>query len=308
MTGCPPDISGYWAAMRGSPLVSIIIPTHNDGPVLSQAIDCSLNQTYANREIIVVDDGSTDDTEQLLRREYHGKIKYVRQGNRGAGAARNTGTRMASGKYLQFLDADDLLDPDKIDAQVRQLRDIPDRALSYCDYVRCDIDDITIRYRRTSPVLQTENPYNDIMLRWETKLSIPIHCFLFDASFFGEYGIAFDETLPANEDWECWMNIFALDPKVVFIDRVLAYYRVRTGSRCGNRAKMRRAWVAAIEKQIEKNKRNKVLVQNLVIRKQEMKYEYREASPLMRMMQRWDPAIQNAYERIIPWRIKRLFY
>ncbi|HTG01791.1 MAG TPA: glycosyltransferase, partial [Nitrospirota bacterium] len=65
--------------MQEMPLVSIIIPTYNDGLVVCQAIDCSLNQTYKNREVIVVDDGSTDATEQLLKERYQDKIVYVRQ-------------------------------------------------------------------------------------------------------------------------------------------------------------------------------------------------------------------------------------
>lgn len=266
--------------MQESPLVSIIIPTYNNGSVVCEAIDCSLNQTYENREIIVVDDGSTDHTEQLLKKKYKGRITYVRQENKGTGSARNTGIKCASGKYLQFLDADDLLDPDKISIQVRQLQNIPDKALSYCDYVRCDIDDITVTYRRTSPVLQNEKPFDDVMLKWETEVSIPSNCFIFDAAFFKECGIAFDESLPANEDWECWMNVFALDPKVVFVDKVLAYYRVRRDSRCSNRLNIRNSYFMAIDKQIQKHRLNKKIVEKLNIRKKQMKYLFRDVNPL----------------------------
>ena len=265
--------------MQESPLVSIIIPTYNNGPVVCQAIDCSLNQTYDNREIIVVDDGSTDNTEQLLDRKYKGKITYVRQENKGPGSARNTGIKYATGEYLQFLDADDLLAPDKLSIQIGQLKNIPEKALSYCDYVRCDIDDITVTYGRKSPVLQNENPFVDIMMKWETEVSIPPNCFIFDAAFFKECGISFDEGLPANEDWECFMNVFALDPKVVFVDRVLAYYRVRKDSRCSNRLKMRNSYIMAIDKQIRKHRLNKEVVHNLNIRKKQLKYLYRDVSP-----------------------------
>ncbi|MDQ7786450.1 MAG: glycosyltransferase [Thermodesulfovibrionales bacterium] len=265
--------------MQESPLISIIIPTYNNFPVVCDAIDCSLNQTYENREIIVIDDGSTDHTGQLLERKYKDRIIYVHQDNKGPGSARNTGIRYASGKYLQFLDADDLLDPDKIRIQIRQLQDIPETALSYCDYVRCDINDITVTYGRKSPVLQNENPFLDIMMKWETEVSIPPNCFIFDAAFFKEYGISFDESLPANEDWECWMNVFALNPKVVFVDRVLAYYRVRSNSRCSNKLNMRNSYIMAIDKQIQKHRLNKEAVHNLNIRKKQLKYLYRDFSP-----------------------------
>jgi glycosyltransferase involved in cell wall biosynthesis len=292
--------------IQASPLVSIIIPTYNNASVVCQAIDCSLHQTYENREIIVVDDGSTDDTEQLLKKKYKDRIIYVRQENKGTGGARNTGIRNASGKYLQFLDADDLLDLDKIRIQISQLKDIPGNALSYCDYVCCDIDDMAVTYKRLSPVLQNEKPFDDIIQKWEIDLSIPVHCFLFDADFFKEGGLSFDESLPANEDWDCWMDLFALDPAVVFIDRVLASYRIRKDSRCRNRIKMRQSYIMAINKQIKKNRLNKEIVHMLNLRKKKIKFLYRDAGLLMRIMARCPTVVNKIYCKIVPWRIQRM--
>ncbi len=288
-------------------MVSIIIPTYNDGPVVYQAIDCSLNQTYENREVIVVDDGSTDDTELTLKRKYSGRIIYVRQENKGPGAARNTGVRTASGKYVQFLDADDLLEPDKISIQIERLQNLPAKALSYCDYAIYDIDDMSVTYNRISPLLPNKNPFDDIMMKWETDLSIPVHCFLFDMAFFKECGIAFDERLPANEDWECWMNIFALDPKVVFVDKVLASCRVRRGSRSRNRLSMRKSYLTAINKQIQKNRANKEVVKKLNRRKKEVRYHYRDVSLIMRIMERFPPTVKKYYIENVRWGIQRIF-
>jgi glycosyltransferase involved in cell wall biosynthesis len=294
--------------MNHSPLVSIIIPTYNDGHVICDAIDCSLNQTYNNLEIIVVDDGSIDGTDQLLKEKYGSRIKYIRQENKGPSAARNNGIRHASGEYLQFLDADDLIDLDKINIQIRELQNIPGSSLSYCDYVCCDENDITIVHeKRISPVLQREKPFDDIMMKWETELSIPMHCFIFDATFFKEHGLAFDESLPSNEDWECWMNIFAFHPTVVFIDRVLAYYRRRRDSRCGDRVKMRQGYLMAINKQMQKYKKNKEVFRKLNIRKKQIKYFYRDMSPVARMMDGCHPIIRNVCARLVPQRIKRIF-
>ncbi len=159
--------------MREAPLVSIIIPTYNDRSAVTEAVDCSLNQTYVNREVIVVDDGSTDGTDRLLREEYKDRIIFVRQANKGPGAARNTGVRRASGKYLQFLDADDLLDPEKIEIQVRLLEGISGRALSYCDYALFQAAETIAKPRRVSPLLEHGKPFDDIMLKWETELEHP---------------------------------------------------------------------------------------------------------------------------------------
>jgi len=288
--------------MEQIPLVSIIIPTYNNASVVCDAINCALQQTYGNLEVLVIDDGSTDDTEQMLQRTYGDAITCIRQKNGGPGSARNTGIRHATGKYVQFLDADDLLAPDKIRIQVERLRHIPGRALSYCDYVCRDLDDSTVTYefRHLSPRLQKENPFNDILLKWETELSIPMHCFLFDTAIFKEHAIAFDESLPTNEDWDCWMDVFALKPTVIFIDQVLAYYRMRKNSRCTDRVRMRKGHLKAIDKQIDKYRSNSDVVRNLAIRKARLKYLYRDASLTMRM-------IERCPSWLVPWRIRNFF-
>lgn len=96
------------------PLVSIVIPCYNSAPFVRAAIDSALDQTHAHMEIIVVDDGSTDDTSYVLS-SYGNRIRAVTQPNRGPSAARNVGLRMARGEFVQFLDADDVLLPEKIE-------------------------------------------------------------------------------------------------------------------------------------------------------------------------------------------------
>ena len=293
--------------MEQYPLTSIIIPTYNDGKVVCDAIDCSLRQTYDNLEIIVVDDGSDDGTEGLLKSRYGDGIKYIHQENKGLSSARNTGIRHASGKYLQFLDADDLIQDIKISIQIELMRDISGIAVAYCDYVRSDIDDPAIAYGRMSPLLQGERPFDDLMMKWETEVSIPPHCFLFDAAIFREYGVAFDESLPNHEDWECWMNVFALDPKVVFIEMPLADYRRRKDSMCVNRLKMREGYLSAIDKQIQKNNSSNDVVRKLNARKKQIRCFYRDMSPMMRLMDRCHPVVKKLYSEIVPWRIQRIF-
>ena len=98
--------------------VSVVIPTFNRRQLLPQAIDSVFTQTLRPREIIVVDDGSTDDTGRLFRDTYEGRVSYYRQSNQGVSAARNLGARRASGKYLAFLDSDDSWVPEKLERQV----------------------------------------------------------------------------------------------------------------------------------------------------------------------------------------------
>ncbi len=101
-----------------SPMVSAVIPTYNYGQYVCEAVESALNQTYRNMEVIVVDDGSTDDTRERLA-PYMDSIRYIYQENQGLSAARNTGIRAASGEWIALLDSDDTWTPRKTEAQLR---------------------------------------------------------------------------------------------------------------------------------------------------------------------------------------------
>lgn len=107
------------------PLVSVVIPTHNAAQFIGEAIDSALRQDYPNKEIIVVDDGSTDHTLDIAR-SYQGKVSVIAQANQGAAVARNTGLDAAQGEFIAFLDSDDLWLPGKLTAQVNHLLQHPD--------------------------------------------------------------------------------------------------------------------------------------------------------------------------------------
>ena len=108
-----------------APLVSVMIPSYNPGPYLREAIDSVLAQTYFPLELIVVDDGSTDESGAVAQ-GYGDALTYVRQENAGNGAARNTAVAHAQGEFFAFLDADDRFLPDKIERQMSVLAERPD--------------------------------------------------------------------------------------------------------------------------------------------------------------------------------------
>ena len=101
-------------------LISVIIPTFNRVEFISEAIDSVLSQTYSNFEIIVVDDGSTDNTKQLLTK-YGSRITYDFQENKGVSSARNKGLDIAKGEWIAFLDSDDIWLPEKLSLQMQDL-------------------------------------------------------------------------------------------------------------------------------------------------------------------------------------------
>ncbi len=114
------------------PLVSIIIPCFNAATCVGEAIECSLSQTHPRVEVIVVDDGSTDQSVEILK-SYGDRIRWTTGPNRGGCAARNSGLQMAQGEFVQFLDADDLLHPSKVCRQLALAQEQPDRIV-YSDY------------------------------------------------------------------------------------------------------------------------------------------------------------------------------
>src|SRR5918993_3371746 len=119
------------------PLVTVVIPCYNQAHFLGEAIESVLSQSYPNFEVVVVDDGSTDDTSEVASR-YPQKVRLIRQENRGLAGARNTGIGHARGEYLVFLDADDRLLPEALEAGGRELEAHPE-----CAFVSSRRDNIT---------------------------------------------------------------------------------------------------------------------------------------------------------------------
>jgi len=118
-------------------LVSVIIPTYNRAHLVKEAIDSVLSQTYQNFEIIVVDDGSTDDTKDVLV-PYKDKITYIYQQNQGGSAARNTGLKHSKGEYISFVDSDDLWLPEKLEKQVEVLENDNDIGFVFSSFIQID--------------------------------------------------------------------------------------------------------------------------------------------------------------------------
>ncbi len=117
-------------------LVSVIIPTHNFAEYISESIDSVLAQTYRGFEIIIVDDGSTDNTKEVVEKwGQSDKVRYFYQENKGPGAARNRGIKESKGDYIAFLDADDLWLPEKLKKQMDKFNQSPELGFIHTDYV-----------------------------------------------------------------------------------------------------------------------------------------------------------------------------
>jgi len=177
----------------GNPLVSVIIPLYNQKEFVGEAIESILNQSYQNIEIIVVNDGSTDEPSEILKK-YKKEIKLINQKNKGLAAARNTGIKYSSGEYIQLLDADDFLVKDKIKFQL-EFNKSRNSDVSYCEI--SSYDNKTGRsYPRN--LGEVKDMFSHLFNFWYTY-PLPVHSLLIKKDVFERFGL-FNEDLKAVED------------------------------------------------------------------------------------------------------------
>lgn len=212
-----------------TPLVSVIIPCYRQAHYLPEALDSALNQSHPNCEILVVNDGSPDDTEAVAQR-YGDRIHYIYRPNGGLSAARNTGIAHARGVYLKYLDADDHLHPDQIAWQVEALGGRTDR-----------VSLTTVRlYRDGEPEQYIDHVPSAKALLPDLFQDIDwggIHGFLIPTDLTRAVG-GFDETLKCVEDWNYLCRLGLHDPQLVTDPRVGCFYRLRAGSMSTDRPGM----------------------------------------------------------------------
>jgi len=181
------------------PQVSVIIPTYNRGWIIKEAIDSVLAQDYTEFELIVVDDGSTDHTADVLD-SYRNVIKVLSQKNKGVSAARNRGIAEASGKFIAFLDSDDLWLSQKLSAQIEFFTQTPDALI-------CQTEEVWIRNGLiVNPKKRHKKPSGMI---FEPSLAL---CLVSPSAVMIRRSLLeivgnFDETLPACEDYDLWLRI-----------------------------------------------------------------------------------------------------
>ena len=224
------------------PQVSVIIPTYNRSWIIKEAIDSVLAQDYKEFELIVVDDGSTDHTSDVLD-SYRNVIKVLSQKNKGVSAARNRGIAEASGKFIAFLDSDDLWLPQKLSTQVEFFNKTPDALI-------CQTEEVWIRNGlRVNPKKRHKKPSGMIFkLSLELCLVSP-SAVMIKRSLFDRVG-EFDETLPACEDYDLWLRISSRFP-IYLIDTPLIIKRGGHDDQLSSRAGLDKFRIKAIEKIIK---------------------------------------------------------
>lgn len=227
--------------------VSIIVPCYNQAEYLDECLQSVLNQTYSNWECFIVNDGSTDKTEITAKKwaQKDPRFVYIYKKNGGLSSARNSGLEAAKGKYIQFLDSDDILDKNKLQMSLDALDKASDSnlkvAISNFKMFVANPDDSSSAYCDLKP---EQFNFESLVYNWGDSFTIPIHCGLFEALLFT--GFRFPENIKSKEDWVMWVSIFHKNTKAIFIDKPLALYR-RNPSSMTMKQDMSQDYMAACE-------------------------------------------------------------
>lgn len=158
------------------PLVSIIIPVYNAESFARQALQSALAQTYSNIEVIVVNDGSTDRSPEVISEFNDPRIRFIQQRNRGGSAARNAGIERAKGEYIKFLDADDVLLHEAIERQVEQSKKLNENEIVFGDFNFINLEDAITAvnvFEETEDL--TAEPETFFLSKWKILISCPLH-------------------------------------------------------------------------------------------------------------------------------------
>ena len=200
-------------------LVSIIMPSYNTGKFIQETINSVKNQTYNNWELIIVDDGSTDNTDEVVRAIKDDRIKYIKNKvNKGAAISRNIALREAKGKWIAFLDSDDLWKEDKLEKQIKFMED-NNYYFSYTNYIEIDENSNFNGRKITGP--QKITRIGMFNYCWPGCLTV-----MYDSKRIGLIQI---EDIKKNNDYAMWLKA-CKKADCYLLNEELAMYRKRTGS------------------------------------------------------------------------------
>lgn len=222
---------------------SIVVPCYNQGSYLDDCLNSIFQQTFENWECLIIDDGSNDNSKIIANKwcRQDSRFNYLHQNNQGLSAARNKGLILASGDFIQFLDADDLIEENKLKICFDLIKS------HSLDGIVSNFVTLDYNFQLTPPFCDLKAEYLDyesILLDWDSKFSIPIHCGLFKKDLFEDF--SFPVSLKAKEDWIMWIYLFQNKPKFEFVDKPLAIYRKNSQGMTKDWARMLRERLKAL--------------------------------------------------------------
>jgi glycosyltransferase involved in cell wall biosynthesis len=222
----------HQSLQTAEPRVSVIIPCYNQAHFLGDAVESVLNQSYPHFEIIVVDDGSTDNTSEVAAR--YNQVRCIRQQNQGLSAARNTGLRESTCEYLVFLDSDDRLLPDALSTGLKYLEAQPERAFVSGHYRLINAEG---EPQETNPQPHIEEEHYLALLQ-NNYITVPASV-MYRREIFDRVG-DFDTALKSSEDYDLYMRISRAHP-VYCHGALVAEYRAHGSNMSSNSERMLKA-------------------------------------------------------------------
>ncbi|AHM58412.1 glycosyl transferase family protein [Flammeovirgaceae bacterium 311] len=214
--------------------VSVVIPAYNRGDIISETLDSVLAQSLVEWECIVVDDGSTDTTEAVLQTyvEKDARFKYIHRPadrQKGGNTCRNIGLELARGEYVQFLDSDDLIAPNKFEEQVKVLSRSDLRAVATCKWGRFRTLKDHLASKPYEPTyINTDGPLELLDVFGKHSIWFPPHVYLARKSLIEEAGY-WNEELKMNQDGEFFSRVLLAASEIIFVPETEVYYRRHTG-------------------------------------------------------------------------------
>jgi glycosyltransferase involved in cell wall biosynthesis len=228
------------------PRFDVIIPAYNTAKYLPAAIESVVTQTFADWRILLVDDGSTDNTAEVVAPfldRLGSRISYIKQDNRGLPAARNTAIRASTSEFLALLDADDIWTPCRLSESLKVLEERPQAGLAYGQVTVIDPEGRPLKTFEGNPRHAEGRIATHIYTR---EVTLPCPSMTFRRKCIDEVGY-FDETMRATEDRDLWLRI-ALRHEVAFVPRILAFYRVSPNSMSNDSQRMLQSQLQFIRK------------------------------------------------------------
>jgi glycosyltransferase involved in cell wall biosynthesis len=223
-----------------SPIISVIIPAYNCQKTIKATIESVLKQTFADFELIVINDGSQDKTLEIVSQINDPRLKLFSFDNAGANISRNRGLKYAVGEFVSFLDADDLWTPEKLESQLQALQANPQASVAY-SWTNC-IDEQGQFLRRGTYIAATGNVYAQLLvINFLESGSNP----LIRREALITVG-SFDESLPAGQDWDIYLRL-AANYHFVPVPFPQILYRISSGSLSTNVVRQEAACLTVIE-------------------------------------------------------------
>lgn len=230
------------------PLVSVVMPTYNHESFIGEAVDSVLNQTYRNLELIVVDNESKDNTSRILSSYRDRRVKYVRCPNNGTIAApRNFGIQQTTGKYIAFIDSDDVWLPGKLAAQIAALESNGIKGISFCKFKVLSpgtTDHGKIIGPKTS--ILPDNLYERLI---KANFVVSSSAVVLKKAIDDVGGFDEDPELRCSEDFDLWLRI-TRKYKAAYVDEVAGIYRMHGSNQSANDLRLKRA-LAVIDKHFQ---------------------------------------------------------